>query len=346
MMLLPFVKPQVPIGLDVGSRFVKAVQLAPQGSHQQLVAAAMIERAPSAGTMTGQEAQALRKKLGSLGFVGNRLALAVPEEKLLSGIMELPPASSGAPIEALARSELARMHKCEPQSFEMTSWTLPAPARAANTTFVMGAACCHADANSLLDSFENEGFCVESLETQSQALARALTPVLVGKGNLTGVLDLGWATPRLVLLYEDVVVYERRLTRSAYGNVVADVAKLLGMASEEAETLLAGGDEKSHSEPITDICRDYAKKLAEEMRMPLTYVSNQYPDATAEQLLLVGGGATLPGIDKMLTEEVGVPAKIVTLTDLFECPPETTRFQGPALVTASGLAWALEDSTR
>lgn len=294
--------------------------------------------------MTGLEVRQLRRRLSESGFRGHGVTLAVPGEKLLTGIMELPPADSGAPIELLARSELARMHKCDPQSFEMASWRLPAPARAANTTFVMGAACTHADADSLLDCFEAEGLRVERLEIQSQALARACGPLLGSTQGLAGILDVGWAAARLVLLYDRVVIYERKLPKSAYGAFVGKLAGELGVDTPQAEKMLRGPSQAGDATQAIDAaCQRYASRLAEEMRIPLSYVSNQYTDAVAEQLLLVGGGARLQGLAGRLADAMDWPVRSVAVADLAECPAPLMGHCGSTMVVAAGLAWPMED---
>jgi Tfp pilus assembly PilM family ATPase len=268
----------------------------------------------------------------------------VPGEKLLTGIMELPPADSGAPIEMLARGELARMHKCDPQSFEMASWRLPAPARAANTTFVMGAACTHADADSLLDCFEAQGLRVERLEIQSQALARACGPLLGSTRGLAGILDIGWAAARLVLLYDRVVIYERKLPKSAYGALVGELAGELRVDVPRAEKMLRDssldGDSK---EAIAAAIQQYATRLAEEMRIPLSYVSNQYSDAVADQLLLVGGGARLDGLAGQIADAMDWPVRVVAAADVAECPAPLNGDCGSTMLVAAGLAWPMEN---
>jgi len=334
----------LPIGVDVGERFIKAVQFARGSRRPRICAAASVERSGDAAGITGPEVRRLRQHLGSMGFRGHSLALAVPGEKLLTGIMELPPASSGAPIEMLARSELARMHKCDPQSFEMASWPLPAPARAANTTFVMGAACTHADADSLLDCFEAEGLRVERLEIQSQALARACGPLLHSARGLAGILDIGWTAPRLVLLYDRVVIYERKLPKSAYGAMVGELAGELGVDLPQAERMLSGQSPAGQGEQKIDAARrQYAAQMAEEMRIPLSYVSNQYSDAAADQLLLVGGGARLEGLAGQLAEAMDWPVRVVSTADLAECPAPLSGDCGSTTVVAAGLAWPMED---
>jgi len=344
MMKWPVMTNSSPIGVDVGERYIKAVQFSRSGGKWQISAAAGIKRDNQGSDITGAEVRRLREQLNESGFHGNRLVLAVPGEKLLTGIMELPPASSGAPIDILARSELARMHKCDAQSFEMASWQLPAPARAANTTFVMGAACTHADADSLLDCFEGEGFHVERLDIQSQAMARACGPLLNASMGLSGILDLGWTAPRLVLLYNGAVIYQRKLPKSAYGVMVDGLAGDLGMDAAQVEKMLSGADRAQPRPEAVDACLErYVAGIIEEMRIPLSYVSNQYPDVGSDRLLLVGGGARLDGLARRLAEAMDWTVCAARMADLADGPESLDRDYGSTLVVAAGLAWAEED---
>src|SRR5437773_9923003 len=100
-----------PIGLDLGSRQVKAVQLSrgPDGGWV-LSASATFPRAQAntASTIDVSEARRIADVLFRRGFVGNELALAVPDDKLLTANLELPPRSNEIPLDEIARGEFAR----------------------------------------------------------------------------------------------------------------------------------------------------------------------------------------------------------------------------------------------
>ena len=343
----PFGPSTTPIGIDVGKRQIKAVQFDHSPTGWRIESAAAIPREADDDGVSPEEIARLRTLLQERAFKGNRVVLAVPPEKLLTGIMELPPCDSGAPIEALARSELARMHKCEPQSLEMAGWQLPAPARAANSSFVMGVGCRHDDANGLMDLFENEGFDVQRLETQAQALARACGPLLADTGGIAGILDLGWTAGRLVMLFQGVVVYERHLAKSGLGSLVTALAKQLDLGAKAAEEVLAEsdvsaflelGDEATGNARVVATAVDsYLRATVDEMRIPLSYLTNQYPDAPMQRLLLVGGGAMLGGLADHLTSLLNFEVRTVLPSDLGRCGQAVDGEFGPTLATAVGL---------
>ena len=115
-----------PIGLDVGSRCIKAVQFSRSHKGLRICAVACIDRSGKGTAILAAEAAALRDILARQGFRGRKLVLGGPPARLLSGVMELPPRASGAPLDQIARIELARAHDCPPDSIDLSWWELPA----------------------------------------------------------------------------------------------------------------------------------------------------------------------------------------------------------------------------
>lgn len=350
---------QAPIGVDVGGRHIKAAQLARASGGWRIEAAASVPRSPCDPDAPGihrEDVRELRDALAARGFRGRRVVLAVPADKLITGIMELPPRGSGAPIEQLARSELARMHRYDPRSFEMACWDLPSPARAGEATYVMAAACSHDDANALLDLFENEGLAVKGLEIHASAVARACRPVLDDVSGIVAILDIGWDRANLALLYQDAVVYERKLGKVGIGPLVSAIAERCELDAAIAERFLiengldAGGADRPSSAVTNrnvtpeaarvarDAASDHFNGMIDEMRIPLSYLANQYPDAPMERLIMVGGGARIPGLSDRLAAELDVRVRVAGPADLAECTDDLDKEYGPALAVAIGLA--------
>src|SRR5262249_26290258 len=143
-------------------------------------------------------------------FEGRDVVACVPDDKLVTAVLELPPRSSGAPLDQLARVELARVHKLEPGSFELACWDLPAPARAGDATHMMAAACPHADADRLLGAIESAGLRVVALDIKPWALTRACAAVGSADGT-TVLLDVGEEGALLTAVRQAAPVYERMM---------------------------------------------------------------------------------------------------------------------------------------
>ncbi|MDB5295950.1 MAG: hypothetical protein JWO31_1933, partial [Phycisphaerales bacterium] len=106
----------LPIGIDVGTRAVRAIQVAGEtgpGGRPRIVAALARPR-QGTGPMSVGETAALVAALTAAGFVGRAAVLAAAPADTMVGPLELPPRASGAPLDQLARMELARNFRCAP----------------------------------------------------------------------------------------------------------------------------------------------------------------------------------------------------------------------------------------
>ena len=143
MSKLPRLNRPGPIGVDVGSRHVKAVQLAPRGEGWRVLAAASFPRAAAKQPFDANDAGRLCDVLDRQGFTGRDVVVGLSQDRLLTSMLELPPSAPGVPIEQIARMELARVHQRDASSFEFAQWEVPPPARAPRSMHVMAVACAH-----------------------------------------------------------------------------------------------------------------------------------------------------------------------------------------------------------
>ena len=344
-MKLWFGTSSLPIGVDIGGRRIKAVQLRGNPGRWSISAAGCIMRENPGGPVEQSDIAQLCELLAGDSFQGRRVVLAVPFSHLLTGIMELPPRSSGAPLDQLARAELSRMNHCEPNSFEMACWDLPAPARAGTATYVMAAGFSHEQADELVDVVEAGGLDVCALDIHASAVSRACSPLLEGVTGIAAILDLGWDHADLVLLYQDVVVYERKLVKCGIGSVIDSLGRELKLHHEKAEHLVrdvglspqCAGVTPVFCQAVNQAVNAFCEALVEEMRIPLSYLSNQYPDAPPETLLMIGGGGVIPGVEGQLNSLLDFYVRMVHPGDIVKCPPYIQQQFGTSLTAATGL---------
>jgi Tfp pilus assembly PilM family ATPase len=352
-------QPRTPIGLDLGARRVKAIQLAPSAvaaSGWRVAAAACVSRAAPGTPFTPDEIARLADTLDRLGFTGTRVALAAPSDKLISAMLELPK-NGQIPLEQIARVELARTNKIPPESFEMGCWELPVPARAGKAAHVMAVGYPHAEAAALLDVVESAGLDAVAMDSRSCALARACGASVAPLPAITALLDLGWSSASLVLVYSGMVVYVRTLAEAGIGRVCDGMEKRLRMERELVDYLLgevglreatgttASDTRGEDAERLTlpgdarALLTNYADALVREMLVSFSYVARQYTDGSVTRLLLMGAGAAVPGIGEYLAKELGLETTALSPRDIAECPPELLdACSSPELTPAMGLA--------
>lgn len=339
-----------PIGIDVGRHSIKAVQLRGGRDGWRLRRKLLLPRAADGAsclehTLHPQEVQRLCQVLERNGFVGNAAVLAVPDSDLLTSILDLPPRAPGVPLDAIARMEFARVHKCEPLALQLSCWDLPEAARASKGTAVMAVGYTHAKADAYLDVLEGAGLDVVAMDTAASAIARACLP-LQSADATTAVLDMGAGAARLVLVQAGVVTYERTVADCGLAHLATLLGDRLDLDREQVQFVLedAGlgepgerrGAEALGAARLT-IVAQLAPLLAD-LQMTFAYAEQRYPASPVNQLLLAGGGALMPGVAAHMAQGLGLVVRCVGCGEVVHCDTGADDHATPLLLKAIGLA--------
>src|SRR5688572_30026381 len=101
--MLPFSTKYTPIGLDIGSCSIKAVQLQRVREDWRVAAVTSLPRPQINAPLDRIAVRRIADVLYRQGFHGQSVVLAAPSDKLAADILELPPRTSGVPLEQIAR---------------------------------------------------------------------------------------------------------------------------------------------------------------------------------------------------------------------------------------------------
>lgn len=338
------------IGLDIGSRHVKAVQL--ERAHGRLpwrlAAGACFPRQAPAVPIQADELRKIASVLDRRGFRGNGVIVPVPAEKLIGGVLDVPSRTAAVPIEQIARMELARTSRCAPDSFEMGFWDLPSSSRANRKPQVMAVGCAHHEADTLIETFSAGGLDVVALDVRSSALVRAAAPLCCGDQTLFAILDLGWGSAMMALTFAGAVVFTRTLPDAGTRTLHESLRSRLGLDADVVDYFLnepgvaAGGPSNGESDlpaEAKNLLTAYVDSLVQELKVSVSYATQEYPDAPLSGLLLSGSNGGLPHLSKYLRDALGLEAQVVAPPQLVECPPALLESgSSPALTAAVGLA--------
>jgi len=326
------------------SRTVRAAQLTQWGRTWSLKAALALPRMAAGASLQAAEVEQLAAAFQRLGFAGNRVVVGLPEDKILTGVLELPPKTSGAPLTEIARTELAAMHGYDIQAAEAVCWDLPASTRRGSTQ-AMGVACRHADAETVLEAFDRSGLDVVALDSRLHALTRACTAVLPQTG-IAAVLDMEWRHTLLLLLYQGTVIYKRTMTEQPLQQLAKALMQGLDLEEDSAIYLLTEvglapqtQDLAGQAEAIRPLVTKYLDAVAASLQSPFAYATSQYAGAAPDALLVTGHGASIPGLAEHFQPRLGVTVRVARPADVTQCPPSLGgKAQDPSLVVPIGLA--------
>ncbi|MDI1288829.1 MAG: hypothetical protein PSX37_02610 [bacterium] len=305
-----------PIGIELRGRWMKAAQRTRAGwtsvrVHREVVAG------PHEWCPTQADISRLAECIHAAGIVGHEAVLGAPSATLLSQSLELPPRSSGAPIDASATAELARASRFESSTIEAAVWDTPGGSRAnASSVLVMGLD--HPTASELLALFRSTPLDIVAIDAAPAAIGR--TP----EGSRPGAhafVDLGWDDSVLSIFLNGLPIYQRRLDDGGLSAAYLDIsardqvgrdaidAVLLpsGLADPEVATvraaLLAGW--RGSVARVID-------PLATELERSLSYASLRFPSSPLLSVSICGDGAPLPGLlERLQTRIPSVPVATV-----------------------------------
>jgi type IV pilus assembly protein PilM len=345
-MLKHFARTSLPIGLDLSGRWFKAAQATSRG----VGAKAKITRGPEPGAkggtaatpatavLTPGDAQVLAGTLERGGFGGNRVTVVAPRHLLYAEILELPPRASGAPLEQLARVELARSSRCEEGSFTLGMWDVPLGSGGRGggrdqPTQVFAVGLPNERIEPVLAALEGVGLEVVAVDTPGCALARACAGLMATREAgasvegrpLTLILDIGWGGALLVVVASTemgrIVVYERSVTESGLHALFGAVASKLGVGEQEVELILSGaGTEAEALQAESRVCvTEYLDSLGPELQRSLSYVAHRYPGCAPLCVLVTGDGAEMAlgaAVCQRLSESAAVPVVRVGLAEV------------------------------
>ncbi len=350
-------KRRSPIALDIGASRIKAVQLGWRGGQWCLEAASCVPRIEPGAPLKAEEVSRLVEVLARQGFQGRQAVVAAGDGMLLHEVLDLPPASSGAPLSELARVEMARINNRPPQSFEMVCWELPPSTRTREQSCVLATACPHEQAETILDALEAGGLRVLAIEAAALSQFRACRPLLGRTESIQGLLDLGWSGFRLVAVTQGVVCYERTLPETGLADLMQTISQKFNVPLAEMDMFLSAlgvvAGQNRHgalppdpatAEQVRSLIQTHFRTCRDDIRATFEYVASMYPGAAVQGLLLMGGGASLLDPENPFGKELDLETHVVRPCELVPVANWTPWADLPSLATAIGLAQFREDA--
>lgn len=344
-----------PIGIDADGRWIKAAQFRRVGRGRSLWATAVIARADADAEVGRGDAERIAALLERRGFAGRRVVLGLPRAAMLASNLELPPRDSGAPIEQIARLELARATRANAVAMEMALWMIPAPIRAAEGSHAMALGATHETTDPLIQGFAAAGLDVEAIDARVLASARACGPQMQTIGNMSVTIDVGWDALALGVFISGVLVFERAVTEAGLKDLYTSITQRAGVDVDAIDLALGcpGGVAAPETPAALTIssrirgCLTEFLELAQvEVDRSVSYVQSRYPQNSLDATVLLGDGAGIPGLVQRLQERLDCrvrrvdPGEVAVIGEhLIENTTSVSGLSGGAsLLTAMGLA--------
>lgn len=328
-----------PIGLDIGSSTIKAVQLRRRGGTLETAASVQIARVGDPDCpIDEREVARIESVLYRRGFAGSRITLAAPRSALFSAEVETPTHGRDVPVDAIVRTELARVQRVEPNSLEHTNWDLPSSGRRQTSNAVMAVGMDRAGLVQTIDCFEGVGLQVVAVDLPGLALARAARASMPdAKAPFSVVADIGHAAVSISVLHDDTLVYEREAPGGAIGRLVRRIADRTGVEGDIAAALLSSPHIGDADATTLALVADHANLIAEDVRASIAYAAHRYRTDPSAVVVACGGGAELIFDGQRGCDVLGTPVQVMRPSAITH-QHEPGADDHPAFVLATALA--------
>lgn len=338
-----------PIGVEVTSRSVRAVQVRGRGAARVLTAG-LSWPVRERGAFTGADAASLAVAMSRAGFVGRDVVAMAPKGAFTT-TMELPPRTSAAPIQQLARVEMARIHRVEADSFEMGMWDLPTPDRRPGATHAVVVALATDAGEALAEGFAGAGLRLLCVDAPMCAYARACDRAVSQVPSLVGVVSVEWSHCRVMLMHVGggegtIPVYERVVEEVSLGSLTRAVQDRLGLSREAVLVALTSNVEgvaaDGASEALLRHARafqgDFIDRLGAEAQRSFAYAVQIYPSLPMTTVLVTGEGHGILGLKERVANTLGLDVRGLLPSDVCGARADGVLGGDGSLVGALGLA--------
>jgi len=323
---------RTPIGIDLGSTGVRAVQLQALDNAWEVIRVARSELSqpgdPRAAVDRNELAQRLKQCITGETFKGRSIATAVQSPEVEFHPLELPVAVVGPNSQEardIVRWELSRLMKEAPEKVEVDYWMLPSAQSSGPNAIGVGAR--RQPIIDLLGICRGVGLNCVCVDATATALHRFGLHLRTWKPrDVWGVLDLGYRRSRLILSVGATPVLTRDVGSGghAWTNQIAEALQVSVKTAEvqkrEHGIALTGRGIRPDSDqpPATELAgiiftalRGHLSELAGEIKRSYEYILSRYGVGEAGDLVLVGGGACLERFPDYLAQSLGISVKTV-----------------------------------
>lgn len=295
------------IGIDIGTKSIKVIELAQNGSSWVLKSSGAVGYAGVSPdkAQTDEElsvvADVLKKIISQIGITSKDINLSLPESLVFTRVIKFP-LLSDEEVSAAVKWE-AEQYIPIPVSEAVIQYSIINRNEATSQTSVLLVAAPKAVVEKYVKLVRIAGLTPVSAETELTAMARSLSP---DKG-VSLLLDLGSSATDMSIIKDMQVVFTRSIpvageafTRAVSQglNISAQQAeeykKTYGLSSSQLE-----GKVKQALEPIFRMVIDEIKKA-------IHFYQSEEKGDTPSSVIITGGASTMPEIVPYLTENLGI----------------------------------------
>jgi type IV pilus assembly protein PilM len=336
------------LGIDISSTSVKLLELSRQGDRYRVEAYA-VEPLPASAVIEKNIAelegvgQALSRVLIKAKTSLRNVAVAVAGSAVITKTIEMDAGLSDDEMESQLKIEADQYIPYPLDEVAIDFEVQGASARNPERVNVLLAACRKENVEVREAALTLAGLTARVVDVEAYALERSFgllaNQLAASKERLVAVVDIGATMTTLSVLHNGRIIYTRE---QLFGGrqLTEEIQRRYNLTVEQAG--LAKKQGGLPDDYVREVLQPFREALVQQVSRSLQFffASGQYH--SVDQILLAGGTASVPGLDRLIEQQLGTPTQVanpfaeMTLNSKVNAAALTS--DAPAMMIACGLA--------
>jgi type IV pilus assembly protein PilM len=337
------------VGLDISSTAVKLLELSRSGSRYRVESYAVEPLPPNSvveKNITDVDAvgEAVRRAVKRSGTRTRHAAVAIAGSSVITKILAMPATMSDDEIESQIELEADQYVPYPLEEVNLDFEVMGPSEKNPETVDIMLAACRSENVDLRNAAVETSGLTTLVMDVESFASENAfalLTDQLPDQGvdKTIALIDVGATMTTLNVLHNLKSIYTRD---TVFGGkqLTEEIMRRYGLSYEEAGMAKRqGGLPENYT---TDVLLPFKEAMTQQASRSLQFFYSSSPHSKVDFIVLAGGSASIPGMDEMIQEKLGLETTIAnpfaSMSLSARVKPQTLSNDAPSLMVACGLA--------
>ena len=341
-------KPPI-IGLDISSTAVKLLELSRSGSRYRVESYAVEPLPPNSvveKNITDVDAvgEAIRRAVKRSGTRNRHAAVAIAGSSTITKTIQMPAGLSDEDMEAQIDLEADQYVPYPLEEVNLDFEVIGPSEKNPDTVDVLLAACRSENVELRSAAVETGGLTAQIMDVESFASENAfamLTDQMPDQGveKTIAIIDIGATMTTLNVMHDLKSVYTRD---TVFGGkqLTEEIMRRYGLSYEEAGMAKRQGGLPENY--LTDVLEPFKEAMTQQASRSLQFFYSSSPHSKVDYIVLAGGSASIPGMDEMIQEKLGVETTIAnpfaSMSLSAKVKPQALSNDAPALLIACGLA--------
>lgn len=337
------------VGLDISSTAVKLLELSRSGDRYRVESYAVEPLPPNSvveKSVTDAEAvgEAVRRAVKRSGTRARHAAVAVAGSSVITKIIPMPASLSDADMEAQIELEADQYIPYPLEEVYKDFEILGPSANNPDTVDVLLAASRSENVDMRRAAVEAGGLDTRVVDIEAYALENAFSLLgsqLEDEGieKTVAVVDIGATMTTLNVLHDLKIIYTRD---QVFGGkqLTEEIMRRYGLSYEEAGMAKRQGGLPDNYVP--EVLEPFKEAMAQQVNRSLQFFFSSSQYNSIDQIVLAGGSASIPGVDSLIQEQLGIDTLIANpfanMSLASRIKTQSLSNDAPALMIACGLA--------